>query len=204
MKVHRIMNKPISSNCYLIVFDSTLSCIVVDPGTKGNTEMLAFLTSKNLSPALVILTHEHFDHCAGVDDLTTHYNFRLIASEQSAVRIQNRKTNLSAYNEAAEPIEVLHPVDIVYNDGFIEFDNYNIMCVQTPGHSPGSMCYIIDNLIFTGDTLLNSTKTPLKLPGSNKEQHKESLNKLKNYLMTGMIIYPGHGEPFTFSSEFNL
>lgn len=197
MKVTRIANKPILSNCYVLRPEEKDSpCIVIDPGTIDNGEVLAFLSDSQLYPEIVLLTHEHFDHCAGVDALAKHYNFRLIASEQTANRITNSKTNFSAYYEAIEPFELLTPVEVVKDGEVIEFENHKIECLETPGHSPGSMCYIVGNFVFTGDTLLNGTKTPLKLPGSDKIQHQASIKKLQSVINQGTIVYPGHGQPF--------
>ncbi len=196
LRIHQVINQPVNSNCFVLSHPASDTCIVFDPGTVNNATLLEYLVSSNLQPRLVLITHEHFDHCAGVDALATEYNFRLIASKQTALRIKSSKTNFSAYYEAVEPFEVQHPVDVVKDGEVIEHENLKIKCIETPGHSPGSMCFIIDNIVFTGDTLLNGTKTPLKLPGSNKPQHQSSIEKLRASLSPGTIIYPGHGQPF--------
>lgn len=198
--VQRVTNHPIDSNCYVLFEALGKICIIVDPGTINNVELINFLSSSLLNPEIVLLTHEHFDHCAGVDALAKDYSFRLIASDQTAARITNNKTNFSAYYEDIEPFEVQTSVDTVYDGEVIEFENQKVECLETPGHSPGSMCYIIGNFVFTGDILLNGTKTPLKLPGSCKDKHEASLNRLKSLLKSGMIVCPGHGETFTFQN----
>jgi len=196
LRIHQVINQPVNSNCFVLSHPASDTCIVYDPGTVNNATLLEYLVSSNLQPRLVLITHEHFDHCAGVDALADDYSFRLIASEQTAARIKNSKTNFSTYYEAVEPFEVLHPVEIVKDGELIEHENQVIRCLETPGHSPGSMCFFIDNFVFTGDTLLNGTKTPLKLPGSNKLEYHSSIKKLRSLINPGSIIYPGHGQPF--------
>ena len=73
--------------------------------------------------------------------------------------------------------------------------------IETPGHSPGSTCIFFNDSVFTGDTILNNTKTTLNFPHSNRKAFKDSINKLKRYLADGMTINPGHGVPFIWSNE---
>ncbi len=196
LRIHQVINQPVNSNCFVLSHPASDTCIVFDPGTANNAALLEYLVSSNLQPRFVLITHEHFDHCAGVDALADDYSFRLIASEQTAARIKNSKTNFSTYYEAVEPFEVLHSVDVVKDGEVIEHESLKIKCLETPGHSPGSMCFFIDNFVFTGDTLLNGVKTPLKLPGSSKSQHQVSIKKLQSVINPGTIICPGHGQCF--------
>jgi len=74
--------------------------------------------------------------------------------------------------------------------------------IATPGHSPGSACIFTKDAVFTGDTLLNNTKTPLTFPHSNRNDYANSIQKIKPLLKPGMTIYPGHGEPFVVNENF--
>ena len=67
MFIYKIKNSPIISNCYILYSDS--KCIIVDPGSSSNIEILEFLKLNNLSPEYIFLTHEHFDHIWGLNDL---------------------------------------------------------------------------------------------------------------------------------------
>ena len=75
LKVKRIKNNPIDSNCY-VIYDKALGddCIIVDPGSEDNSNLYDLLNSENLYPQYIILTHEHFDHCWGVDLLVEKYH----------------------------------------------------------------------------------------------------------------------------------
>lgn len=200
MSLNKIINNPISSNCFVVTSSVSNKCIIVDPGTKDNWELLRLLKKNNLHPELVILTHEHFDHCIGVNMLTEIYSIKLICSQVASSRIANSKTNFSSYYDEVESFEIKHPIEVIKDESSYIFEENIIHFYETPGHSPGSMCFRIGCSFFTGDTLLNNMKIPLKLPGSNKEKHKISVEKLENIIIPGMIIYPGHGESFTINT----
>ena len=76
--------------------------------------------------------------------------------------------------------------------------------METPGHSPGSACVFTTDAVFTGDTILNNMKVPLNFPHSNRILHDMSLKKIKKHIKLGIIIFPGHGEPFKYKSYKEL
>ena len=171
-------------------------CIIVDPGTENNNELFKFLESNQLSVEAVILTHEHYDHIAGVNSLFERFSFSLICSRAAGLGIANSKSNFSIYKEEYETIEI-SKVDKIIDDGETsELLNKEIKFYETPGHSPGGICFNIGLNLFVGDTILNGTKVPLKLPGSNKAHYRNSVERLKKIFQLEMMIYPGHGDPF--------
>lgn len=88
--VHRIVNQPITSNCY-VVYDKAdgNECFIVDPGSKNEKELLDYLGQEKLEPKFII-THEHFDHCWGVNQLVDHYHIPIVCSELCADAINMR------------------------------------------------------------------------------------------------------------------
>jgi hydroxyacylglutathione hydrolase len=203
MNITIIKNKPIQSNCYVLWFSAGKKCIVIDPGTIDNAQLLKFLNDNNLALDKVILTHEHLDHCAGVNALHREMPFTLVCSKAASTGISCSKSNFSEYFDNIESFEITLPAHVVTEEQTLVLGSEIISFIETPGHSPGSMCILIGQNLFTGDTLLNNTKTPLKLPGSNKKQHSLSLEKLQDYLTPGMSIYPGHDEPYIYISDNN-
>ncbi len=176
------------------------NCIVIDPGTEKNNDLLTFLSVNCLNPNIVILTHEHYDHCAGVNHLLDKFNFNLICSEKSSMNIANSKLNFSAYLENYKTFTITMKAIISKNYTTNEFNSREIKFIETPGHSPGSLCVIIGDVIFTGDTFMGEIKTPLKIPRGNKEDFRISMDKLKKNIKPGMTVYPGHGDPFFFTN----
>ena len=195
----QIPNSPISSNSYLVYDIDSSSCIIIDPGTFDETNVLTiFLEDNGLNVKYVILTHEHFDHIAGVINLQKNFQFDLICSKYTAIGLTDPKRNLSAFSDQIKPIIITQKPTILNNSDLISLLGLKFQFFNTPGHSAGSMCFLFDQHFFSGDTLLNELKTRLNLPGSDKNQYKLSLEKINHFLKHGMRVYPGHGDSFIY------
>lgn len=173
---------------------------MVDPGSENNAELLVYLKDHQLLINTVILTHEHYDHIAGVNNLLKEMPFNLLCSEAASSGIGNSKINFSAYLDEYMNIEIDKTAVIVRDGDTLSFESGTLIFYETPGHSMGSICFNIGKFLFTGDTILNNIKSPLKLPGSNKYLYKTSIEKLEKIIKPGMVLYPGHGECFDFKS----
>ncbi len=154
IKIKKINNTPVNSNCYVITNSISNKCIIIDPGSEDNKDLLAYLTKKSLNPSWVILTHEHFDHCLGVNHLNKLYNLELICSEGTSQFISDPGLNFSAYWDEIQSFGISMKPRIVKDAEIVICDQIFLSCITTPGYSPGSICFSIDNHIFIVDTLL--------------------------------------------------
>ena len=200
LQIIRIINSPIPSNCY-IIYDNEFGnkCLIIDPGSYNNEKLDSKLQEFKIVPEYVILTHEHFDHIWGVNELRNKYNFSLIASTSCSVAVTERKKNLSIfYNQVG--FELL-PAEIIIEDLDNKLYLYNneISFINTPGHTTGSICIVLKNMLFSGDLLIKDQKTVTKLPGGNLSIANESINMIKEIMPSDTIVYPGHGEYFILS-----
>ncbi|MCR9012816.1 MBL fold metallo-hydrolase [Gabonibacter chumensis] len=200
VQIKRIINSPVASNCYIVSLPYQNDCIVVDPGTPDPVSIVSFCLENNLKPEYAILTHEHYDHCIGYNELKRYYpDIKLICSSVCAQNIRLPEWNLSKYAENVMPTSI-HEADIRIEDTNhpLNWNNRIIRFFLTKGHSKGSICFSIDEkFLFTGDTLIPGFKTITKLKGGSKEELSESLNRLSNYFKgkeSELIVYPGHGE----------
>ncbi|WP_294139838.1 MBL fold metallo-hydrolase [uncultured Sanguibacteroides sp.] len=204
IQVKRIINSPVTSNCYIVSLPNLDYCIIVDPGTPDPVSIVSFCRENTLKPEYVILTHEHYDHCIGYNELKKYYpSIKLMCSSACAKNIRLPEWNLSKYAENVVPTS-LHQADIHIEDtnNRLNWNNHIIRFFLTKGHSKGSICFSIDDkFLFTGDTILPGYKTITKLKGGSKEELSESLNRLLNYFKgneSEIKIYPGHGEAVSF------
>ena len=103
ISVQTIVNVPVSSNCF-VLYDKAVGreCIVVDPGSKNNEELFALLEEEELNPQYIILTHEHFDHCWGVNEIVERFGAIVICSEVCAECIRFEKRNCSVFYDYNE------------------------------------------------------------------------------------------------------
>lgn len=194
--VHTVVNYPVTSNCY-ILFDKEIGhdCIIIDPGSKNNDKLFAYLAKERLEPKYVFLTHEHFDHCWGINSLLDRYAIPIVCTELCAEAIKNEKRNCSVFYNNMEGFIINHrAISIESIDRVLAFGNRTIHFINTPGHTEASMCFVVDSVLFSGDTLIKNERTITKLPTGSVESLKDSLSVLEEYKGRGYVVYPGHGD----------
>lgn len=195
-RVERIVNKPISSNSFVIWGTNNKDCLIIDPGSENCFDLLTFLSTKELIPTKIILTHHHFDHIWGVNQLRNIYpKIELVCSDVCSEFIINRKRNCSIYYDG-EGFE-LKDADITFASRFsIPFQSKKINMEIAPGHSKSSILIQAEKHLFTGDTLIYNLKTIVKLPSASVKDLHQTLDLIKSYQGNEMIVHAGHGESF--------
>lgn len=199
IKVQRFDNVPVPSNTYLLVNETNKSCIVIDPGTKEQTNVRDYIQSNDLALDYIILTHEHFDHCWGVNYLLESFHAKVVSTRLCAEWVQ---TPLNYFNQLyynSDEMYQIKQVDVIVEDidWKLMWGDVPIVFVSTPGHTNKGMCIEISGCLFTGDTILYHTKPFLKKRyGASKSELKESIEKIYNSYPSETKVFPGHGEPF--------
>jgi hydroxyacylglutathione hydrolase len=201
VQISRIINEPISSNCYILHIKGLSECIIVDPGTSDTSVIQNFLKQHELHADYIILTHEHFDHIWGVNNLKEIYDCQIVCSATCALHIIDKKKNLSLFYdqlgfECYQADLILEKVNYI-----ITWNNIKLRFIQTPGHSTGSICLVIDCFLFSGDTIIYDEKTVTKLPNSSRIELINTIERLSNFIEYPCVVLPGHGEKFTIESR---
>lgn len=203
--IKQIINTPINSNCF-VIYDKVVGdeCIIVDPGSKDNCELYAFLEVQKLTPRFIFLTHEHFDHCWGVNALRKVYpSVKLICSSACSDAIQSSKKNYSVFYQ--QPGFDVAAADILIENissGF-KWKGFQISFFPARGHSFSGVIILIDKYLFTGDSLIKDIKTVTKLKTGSKEEQYKTIQFLCNIKGQGLLVYPGHGDVFSLDN-YNL
>lgn len=195
-KIIQFVNPYKNANTFVVEISQN-EIVIIDFGNYPIDEFLEWIRQENKIIIGLILTHEHADHCYGVDKLMSSYNFKLYCSEKCETNMRNPKQNYSRYIDDFETFGVKSEAIIINEGQILDFNGFKLKVIETPGHSPGSICLLSDDFIFTGDTILNNVKSPLSFPHSNKNDYKNSINKINMLLYNSLTIYPGHGKPFT-------
>ncbi|MDD4832397.1 MAG: MBL fold metallo-hydrolase [Clostridia bacterium] len=185
--VKRLQLGLLFTNAYIITNKDTRNCVVIDPAfNKG--ELKNYLAEKNLNLLAVLLTHSHFDHCGGVYDITKDKNIPIYCSE-----IDAPMTKYASKNRFGDPAEDCEVTNFVSDGETLNIGEFSFKVLATPGHTPGGVCYIIGDYMFTGDTLFAGTVGRVDLPGGDMAKMQESLQKIKK-LDRDYFICPGHQE----------
>lgn len=204
MDIQKIVNSPVSSNCYLI--SENVHAVVIDPGTVDCAELLENILAQGLIVDYIILTHEHFDHCAGCNILRKQTTAMLVCSRLCNDSIQDSRGNYSAYWAEGLPF-VVEAADHVVTDGEeMDWGGHRICFYLAPGHSQGSLTISIDDVaLFTGDNYIPNIRTYTNLNGGSKDELRHTLVRLFSFASNNrMMVYPGHLEPLPiFKARFN-
>lgn len=199
MTIKGIVNGKWAENCYIISANN--KAIVLDPG--GNVDVVSkYLNENKLELCAIINTHAHFDHVVAVADIKEIYKipFYLHSKDERLLKSANLYMSLFEGESKIGTPSVDFYLDKISIPFLIE--DFEINVLFTPGHTEGSVCFLIGNSLFTGDTLLKGTIGRVDLPGANKEKLKHSLTMISK-LNSDLVLYPGHGEDTTLSRELS-
>ena len=187
MKIHTLTLGAYQTNCYIIHNDNSKTCCVIDPGYDAPA-ILRKVEALGLSVAAILLTHGHFDHVGAVK--------QLVADTDCDVYLCAEDLSMPAMMTAGK-LYYTH----TYTEGSrLQLAGLSISVLHTPGHTPGSVCLLCENVLFTGDTLFAGSCGRTDLPGGDWDTIQESLQRLA--LLDGSIAaYPGHGESTTIARE---
>ena len=187
MKVLTITGGSLGTNCYVAYSEERSSCVVIDPGFDAE-EILEKVRAKGLTVEAILLTHGHFDHVGGVKEIAGQTRCKVFLHKEELQLPSQLTLGTIPYTDHYEAEQTLC------------FAGLEIKVRHTPGHSPGSVCLICENVIFAGDTLFAGTCGRTDLPGGNYCRISESLKGLA--AMEGeYYVLPGHGLPTTLEKE---
>lgn len=202
LTIQQIINTPVSSNCF-VIYDKAVGreCAVVDPGSKSDEVLFAFIDGQHLEPKYVILTHEHFDHCWGVNEFVERYHVPIVCSALCAEYIKYVKKNCSVFYDNKESFVITSPTITVESLDFVlPFAGSVFRIFITPGHTDAGICFSFGKCLFTGDTLIKNLHTVTKLPTGSVAKLELSMKSLRALMGNGYTVYPGHGEVFELDS----
>lgn len=200
INVKKIVSIEMDQNCFLVYGDDKKG-ILIDPGL-DTFKILKAVEEVGVSVECILLTHSHFDHSFGVKELRGHK--KLICSEKCSFNITKQSINLSA--AFGQPF-VLEKADITLSDGEkIIVGEMEITAIETPGHTDGGMCYLIGNMLFSGDTLFKRTVGRSDFPTGDADVLINSVKTKLFSLPDETEVFPGHGENTSvgYEKKFNM
>lgn len=202
----------VSTDCYIVYRDK--EAVIIDPADNG-----AYIVNQcrelGVAPVAVLLTHGHFDHIMAVDELRKMFH----SCSKNGGEGDLPNCALPVYAGAAEETLLGDPslnlstsfgcrfathADHLLKDGeMISLLGKNWKVIETPGHTSGSVCYLIEeeDVIFSGDTLFAESLGRTDFPTGSSAQITASITEKLFPLRDDIMVYPGHGEPTTIGHE---
>ena len=187
LQVHALTLGAYQVNCYIIHDEKSPSCCVIDPGYEADT-IVDKLSQLGLTLEAILLTHGHFDHVGAVRDLAADTGCQVWLCADDLALPTNLTAGPLCYTNTYAEGTTLHLAGL------------DISVLQTPGHTPGSVCLLTENTLFSGDTLFAGSCGRTDLPGGSWEQMRSSLKRLSE-IEANLWVLPGHGESTMLESE---
>lgn len=211
MEIRRFVSPAFHVNSYFV--EEKRHLIVIDP-------ILTDETRKEFEQHPVdfaILTHEHYDHIISVNEINDRNLFPVYCGQDASMALKDPRKNLSRYSEFL--LEFIPFIDktamiaiadyscecgnVLHDGQSLSWQGHEIFIKETPGHSKGSICILLDGkYLFSGDTVFSKYETAVKLPGGSKKEYCDITLKWLESLPQDTMVYPGHLEPFQLKKRY--
>ncbi len=193
MEIRKVVTGIYGSNCYIVMDKNTNEAIVLDPGGDVD-DIVKAIDTIGAKVKYILLTHGHLDHTSGVAQLKTITNAVVCMSKKDDDLI-TKGVNLFG------PLIEGGADKLLKNGEIIRISNLAITCIDTPGHTPGGMSFLIKNCAFTGDTLFAGSIGRTDFAGGDFNTIITSIKSKLLCLPENTIVYPGHGPCSTINNE---
>ena len=171
------------ANCYIVMDEKTKDAVVLDPG--GDGEMLErAIKDMKANVKSILLTHGHMDHVGGVEYLSDKLNVPFYISKIDEEYMEKDNYVFGSIRNANGYLE---------DGNELSFGSLNIKVIATPGHTKGGLCFLIDDKLFTGDTLFQGSIGRTDFIGGSFPEIIDSIKTKLLPLGDEIEVYPGHG-----------
>ncbi len=193
MKFESVIVGPLETNCYLIHCPVTSECAVVDPGAEAS-KILRLITSNELRPVILLNTHGHIDHIGANKEIKEKFDIPLCIHRHDEPMLKGVQQSELSFILGAQDSPA--PDKYLEDGGTIKIGQSSLKVIHTPGHSPGSVIFLGDGFLLSGDTLFFGGVGRTDLPGGSWPELVDSIKTKILTMPDEMPVLPGHG-PFT-------
>lgn len=199
MHIEQIKTGMIEENCYLVYNDEAL--LIIDPGEDA-AKIKTQIEKTQQQPVAILLTHTHYDHIGAVEELRQFYQIPVYVSPLEQNWLGDPILNLSGLGRHDDIANIIvSPAEYEFEMKPYRLGNMTFRVVPTPGHSIGSVSFIFDDFVVSGDALFKGSIGRTDLYTGNLEQLLHSIQTQLFVLPDEFAVYPGHGDATTIEHE---
>ncbi len=198
LRVVTILNGQFAENCYVLAEAGSTDGVIVDPGEEPEL-FLEIAARHKITIREIWLTHGHIDHVSGVGAVkqATGAPIYLHPLDRPLYDGLPNQARMFGLNAAAPP----PPDRELVHGGTVTLGRTSFEVRHTPGHSPGSVCFVGPGIVLGGDVLFQGSIGRTDLPGGSFERLLQSIREELLVLPEATVVYPGHGPPTTIEAE---
>jgi len=190
---------PLATNCYVVWDQSTRAAAIIDPGGDA-AKIRETVSSNDLKPASILLTHGHLDHCYAAGHIARKYGAAIYMHEADVGQVELSLPVLEMVYDVSGFVR-FSPSEPLEDGDVLQLGESTIKVLHTPGHSPGGVCFVTDAGVFCGDTIFAGSVGRTDFPGGDHDQLIESIKSKLLTLPDSIHLYPGHGPSTTVGGE---
>ena len=196
MIIKQFISGQLENNTYLILDEQSKKGVIID-ATSLLPDMIE--AAKGYDIEYILLTHGHFDHILELNKIKSQFNAKALINKNDLVISDNINEFTRMFNM---PDSIPPSYDGFLNDGdIITAGSLQFKVITTPGHTEGGVCYLIDDKLFSGDTLFMESVGRTDLFGGNYKKLTDSIKNKLFKLSDNIKVYPGHGPQTTIGHE---
>lgn len=197
LKYFIVITGEIEENCILLKCMKTHKGVIIDPGSDIE-KIRKKITETGIEPQMILNTHGHYDHIGAINKLKLLYDLKLHAHRDEDEYFKDPEKNYSSLTGD----DTIVFVDEFVSDGdVIKVGELEIKVIHTPGHTKGSVCFYVNGVLVSGDTIFAGSVGRCDLYGGDEEILLEMINQKIKPLPDDTIIIPGHGRITTVGEE---
>ncbi|MBQ9141880.1 MAG: MBL fold metallo-hydrolase [Lachnospiraceae bacterium] len=199
IKIGKMVLGSYQTNCYFIYQAENKKAVIIDPAD-GGAQIYSALERNGFTVEAILLTHAHFDHIWGSNQLRELSGAKIYALDAEKALCENSHNNVSEWAGRAYTVV---PDEYVKDGAELVFDNMTFKVIATPGHTIGSCCYYVEKagMLISGDTLFYESTGRTDFPTGSMGSIVRSIREKLFVLPEDTKVYPGHGESTTIGHE---
>ena len=205
IEVEKLVLGAVSTNVYLVFYNG--NCLIVDPSDEAE-RIISCIEERKAKPLAVLITHGHFDHIMAAPVLAKKYGIKIYAGEADRQLLEDSKLNLGQ-SFLGEDF-TMEADEYLKNGDELEFEDFKLKVMYTPGHTVGSISFYSDDLedneafkkvIFSGDALFAGSIGRVDFPTGNEAAMRRTLEEVFKKMPLETVVFPGHGAATTIERE---